>query len=62
MVEMVQRSTLRWLGHLEGMGRDELTRRIYINAINTVDVVGRKTPDESGGHILEYLKNGVAEE
>ena len=40
VVEMVKRSTVRWFGHLERMGRSGMARRIYKDAVDAVGVRG----------------------
>ncbi len=41
VVAMVNRSTLRWFGHLERMDERELTKMIYRSKIDAGDVRGR---------------------
>ncbi len=36
VVELVKCSTLKWFGHLERMGGDELTKRIYKSGVDAV--------------------------
>ncbi len=41
VVEVVKCSTLRWFGHLEGMGESELTRGICKSKIHAGNVRGQ---------------------
>lgn len=36
VVEAVKHSILRWHDHLEGMGRDELTKKMYMSKVDPV--------------------------
>lgn len=37
-IEVVRCSTLNWFGHLETMGGDKLTKRIYESGVNAEGV------------------------
>ncbi len=41
VVEWVKRSTLRWFGHLERMGNDELVKRVYLSSVEAINRRGR---------------------
>ena len=55
VVEVVKCNTLRWFGHLERMGENEMTRRIYKGGVDAVGVRGRP-PVKWEDRLLEYVR------
>ncbi len=55
VVEMVKRSTLRWFGHLERIGKRELTKKIYRSKIDNGNVRGR-TPIKWEDRVMEFVR------
>ncbi len=41
MVEWVKRSTLRWFGHIERMGNEELVKKVYLSSVKGTNRRGR---------------------
>ncbi len=40
-MEWVKRSTLRWLGHIEGMGNEEFVMKVYLSSVKDTNRRGR---------------------
>ncbi len=55
VVEVVKCNTLRWFGHLERMGGDKLTKRIYKSGVDAVGV-RRRPPVKLEDRVLEYWR------
>ena len=55
VVEEVKRGTLRWFGHLERMGEEKMTKRVYKSDINAVGVRGRPLV-RWDDRVLEYVR------
>ena len=55
VVEWVKRNTLRWFGHVERMGEEELTKRVYKGEIGGTGVRGRP-PVRWINRVKEYCR------
>ncbi len=41
VMEWVKRSTLRWFGHIERMGYEEIAKKVYLSSIEGTSMRGR---------------------
>ncbi len=54
VVEWVTRSTLRWFGHIERMGNEELVKRVYLSSVEGMNKRG-KALVRWEGRMREYV-------
>ncbi len=56
VVEWVERSTLRWFGHIERMGNEEFVKKVYLNSAEGTNRRGRPL-----GRRKDRVKEDVSE-